>query len=71
MKNLMQITGIMNAAEIIDQIKQLPLEEQGKVVDFARHLPNAETLAAMAEPVDTSRSFNSVKELFAELDKEC
>ena len=71
MGNLMQITDIMNAAEIIEQIKQLPPGERGKVVAFARHLPNAETLAAMAEPVDTSRSFNSVKELFAELDKEC
>ncbi len=29
------------------------------------------TLAAMAEPIDPSRSFNSVEELFAELDKEC
>jgi hypothetical protein len=26
----------MNAAEIIEQIKQLPPEERGKVVDFTR-----------------------------------
>ena len=61
----------MNAAEIIEQIKHLPLEEQGKVVAFARHLPNEETLEAMAEPVNTLRSFNTVEELFSELDKEC
>ena len=61
----------MNAAEVIEEIKRLPPEEQGKVVAFARHLPNAETLVAMAEPVDPSRSFDSVEELFAELDKEC
>ena len=28
----------MSAAEIIEQIMQLPPEEQGKVVDFVEHL---------------------------------
>ena len=40
---------IMNAAEIIQEIERLPEEEKGKVVDFMRHLPNEETLAAMEE----------------------
>jgi hypothetical protein len=31
-------------AEIIEHIKQRSLEEQGKVVEFTRHLPNEETL---------------------------
>ena len=46
----------MNAAEIIQQIQRLPEDEKGKVVDFMRHLPNAETLAAMREPIDERRS---------------
>jgi len=59
----------MNAAEIIEQIKQLPPEERGKVVDFTRHLPNEETLKAMAEPLESLERFESVEDLFAELEK--
>lgn len=59
----------MNAAEIIEHIKQLPPEERGKVVDFARHLPNEETLKAMAEPLENLKRFDSVEDLFAELEK--
>lgn len=61
----------MNAAEIIQEIQRLPEEEKGKVVDFMRHLPNAETLAAMREPVDEGRSFRSAAELFASIEDEC
>ena len=42
----------MNAAEIIQEIQRLPEDEKGKVVDFMRHLPNAETLEAMREPIN-------------------
>ena len=61
----------MNAAEIIEEIAQLPESEKGKVVEFVRHLPNAETIAAINEPLEEDRSFKNAAELFAELDKEC
>ncbi len=59
-----------NAAEIIKEIAQLPESEKGKVVEFIRHLPNAETIAAINEPLEEGRSFKNAAELFAELDKE-
>jgi hypothetical protein len=31
-----QIGGLMNAVEIIEEIKRLPEEEQEKVIEFAR-----------------------------------
>ena len=61
----------MNALEIIEEIKQLPEDERGKVVEFMRHIPNAETIAAINEPLEEGRSFKNAAELFAELDKEC
>ena len=60
----------MNAAEIIQEIQRLPEKEEGKVVDFMRHLPNAETFEAMREPVEEGRSFKSAAELFASIDAE-
>jgi mRNA-degrading endonuclease RelE of RelBE toxin-antitoxin system len=60
---------LMNAAEIIEQIKQLPPEERNKVVDFTRQLPNEETFKAMAEPMENLERFESVEDLFAELEK--
>jgi hypothetical protein len=57
----------MNAAEIIQEIKRLPEGEKGKVVDFMRHLPNAETLEAMREPIDDLPRASSVEALFEEL----
>jgi hypothetical protein len=60
----------MNAAEIIDEIQRLPGNEQGKVVEFVRHLPNAETIAAIHEPLEEGRSFKSAAELFAAIDEE-
>jgi hypothetical protein len=53
----------MNAVEIIEQIKQLPPEERDKVVDFTRHLPNEETLEAMAEPIDGLPRYASMDEV--------
>jgi hypothetical protein len=53
----------MNAAEIIEQIKHLPLEEQGKVVAFTRHLPNEETLEAMAEPIEELSRYKNMDEV--------
>ncbi|MEM7792440.1 MAG: hypothetical protein AAF546_13635 [Verrucomicrobiota bacterium] len=61
----------MNAAEIIEEIQRLPVEEMGKVVEFMRHLPNAETIAAINEPLEEGRSFRNAAELFAALDEEC
>ena len=63
----------MNAAEIIEQIEKLPLEEKSKVVDFVRHLPNEETLMAMEEAKHPERldSFKSSKEVFESLGIEC
>ena len=60
----------VDAAEIIDEIQRLPDNEQGKVVEFVRHLPNAETKAAIHEPLEERRSFKSAAELFAAIDEE-
>ncbi len=57
----------MNAAEIIEEITRLPESERGKVIDFMRHLPNAETLEAMAEPIEDLPRFSSVESLFEAL----
>ena len=59
----------MNAAEIIEEIVQLPESEKGKVVEFVRHLPNAETIAAINEPIEGLPRFNTVEELFEELNR--
>lgn len=60
----------MNAVQIIEEIQRLPDEERGKVVQFVRHLPNAETIAAMNEPIDKLQRFDSVEALFADLESE-
>jgi len=60
----------MNAAQIIEEIQRLPGNEQGKVVEFVRHLPNAETIAAIHEPLEEGRSFKSAAELFAAIEEE-
>lgn len=60
----------MNAAQIIEEIQRLPEEEKGKVVEFLRHQPNAETIAAINEPLEDGRSFQSAEELFAAIDSE-
>ena len=60
----------MNAAEILEEIARLPEDEKGKVVEFLRHQPNAETLEAMREPVETGRSFKNAAELFASIEAE-
>lgn len=60
----------MNAAEILEEISRLPADEKGKVVEFLSHQPNAETLAAMREPVEEGRSFKSAAELFASIEAE-
>ncbi|MDQ8209679.1 hypothetical protein QEH52_19325 [Coraliomargarita sp. SDUM461003] len=57
----------MNAAQIIEEIQRLPEDERGKVLDFARHQPNAETLEAMREPTDDLPRFETVEDLFKEL----
>ncbi len=62
---------LMNAATIIEEIKSLPKKERGKVIEFVKHIPNEETLAAINEPLEKGRSFKSAAELFAALDKEC
>jgi hypothetical protein len=69
LREMSQMILLMNAAEIIEHIKQLPPGERDKVVAFARHLPNEETLEAMAEPLEDLKRFESVEELFAELEK--
>jgi len=60
---------LMNAAEIIEEIQRLPAEEMGKVVEFMRHVPNAETLEAINEPSEGLPRFNTVEELFEELNR--
>ncbi len=59
----------MNAAEIIEEIQRLPESEKGKVVDFMRHLPNEETLAAMEEAKHPEKleKFDSAADMFKKL----
>jgi hypothetical protein len=59
----------MNALEIIEEIKRLPEDERGKVVEFMRHIPNAETIEAINEPTEGLPRFNTVEELFEELNR--
>lgn len=64
---------IMNAAEIIEEIKRLLDEERGKVVEFMRDIPNAETLEAIAEarhPEKLER-FDSAADMFEQLGVKC
>jgi len=57
----------MNAVEVIEEIKRLPEEEREKVVEFVRHLPNAETIEAINEPLEGLPRFDSVEDLLKEL----
>jgi len=59
----------MNAAEIIQEIERLPEDEKEKVVDFMRHLPNEETLAAMEEAKypEKLEKFDSAADMFEKL----
>ncbi len=57
----------MNAAEIIEQITRLPENEKGKVVEFVRHLPNAETLEAINEPTDDLPRYTNMDEVSSAL----
>lgn len=59
----------MNALEIIEEIKRLPEAERGKVLEFMRHIPNAETIEAINEPTEGLPRFNTVEELFEELNR--
>ena len=74
MKNLKNpekspILVLMNAMQVIEEIKRLPEEEREKVVEFVRHLPNAETIAAMeeAEHPEKLERFESASDLFKKL----
>ncbi len=61
------ILVLMNAEQIIEDIQRLPEEERNKVVEFVRHLPNAETIEAINEPLEGLQRFDNVEELFKEL----
>jgi antitoxin component of RelBE/YafQ-DinJ toxin-antitoxin module len=63
----------MNAEEIIDEIQRLPEDERVKVLEFARHQPNAETLEAMEEAKHPEKleRFESASDLFEKLGVEC
>jgi hypothetical protein len=61
------ILVLMNAVEVIEEIKRLPEEEREKVVEFVRHLPNAETIEAINEPLEGLPRFDSVEDLLKEL----
>ncbi len=64
---------VMNAAQIIEEIQRLPKEERGKVLDFVRHQPNAETLEAMEEARHPEKleKFESASDLFEKLGVKC
>ena len=64
---------VVNAAQIIKEIERLPEDERGKVIDFARCLPNAETSEAMEEAKHPEKleRFESASDLFEKLGVEC
>ncbi len=53
----------MNAAEIIEKISRLPESEKGKVIEFVRQLPNAETLEAIHEPAENLPRYSNMNEV--------
>jgi hypothetical protein len=53
----------MNAVEVIEEIKRLPENERSKVLDFVRHLPNAETVEAINEPTEGLPRYKSMSEV--------
>jgi hypothetical protein len=53
----------MNAAEIIEKIARLPESEIRKVVEFVRHLPNAETLETINESTDDLPRYTSIDQV--------
>jgi len=57
----------MNAATIIEEIKSLPEDERGKVIDFVRHIPNHETLDAMNEPTEGLPRYKNMNDVRAAL----
>jgi Mg/Co/Ni transporter MgtE len=65
--------NLMDAAEIIEEIQRLPEHEKGKLVEFMRHQPNAETIAAMEEAKHPEKleKFDSAAEMFKKLGIEC
>lgn len=67
------IVFLMNAAEIIEEIQRLPPEEMGKVVEFMRHVPNAETLEAMNEAryPEKLEKFDSAADMFEKSGLQC
>ena len=63
----------MNAFEVIEQIKQLPSDERGKVIAFVRKIPNDETVAALEEARNHDKldSYRSADEMFEVLGIKC
>ena len=61
------VLSLMNAAKIIEEIARLPENEKGKVVEFVRHLPNAETLEAINEPTDDLPRYTNMDEVSSAL----
>jgi len=59
----------VNAAQIIEEIQRLPEEERGKVLEFVRHQPNAETQEAMHP--EKLEKFESASDLFEKLGVKC
>ncbi|MEQ9823046.1 MAG: hypothetical protein ABQ298_01540 [Puniceicoccaceae bacterium] len=59
--------SIMNTAKVIEEIKQLPLEEQGKVVDFLNE--QAAQHVKFAEDAEVEAAAEAVFEEHAELFK--
>lgn len=53
----------MDAAEIINEITNLPEDEQDKVVEFVRRLPNAETIEAINEPLDGLTGYTNMDDV--------
>lgn len=57
------IMGVMNAAEILEEIQRLPEDERNKVVDFVRNIPNTETVEAINEPLEGLPRYKNMDEV--------
>ena len=52
--------GFVNAAEVIEEIKRLPLSERGKVIDFLKD--HAEKPATFADDIEVEAAAEAVFE---------
>ena len=55
----------MNAVQIIEEMQKLPPQEFAKVIEFARHVPNQETIDALNENKEGLPRYKTMDEVKA------